>query len=58
MSYVKNEDIRGAQNDEGKILCAGCMGDAAGFEKKDLILEDDIEKADGIYYCDECGKSL
>jgi hypothetical protein len=58
MSYIKNEDIRGAKNYDGRVFCADCMQDAANYKKEDLILDSDIEKADGIYYCDECGESL
>ena len=58
MSYIKNEDVRGAQNYDGRIICVDCVDDLANYKEKDLILERDIEQADGVYYCDECGDSL
>jgi Zn finger protein HypA/HybF involved in hydrogenase expression len=58
MSYIKNEDIRGVQTEEGQVKCTDCMGYAAKYQQEDLILERTVEDSDGVYYCDACGKSL
>lgn len=54
MSYIKNEDVRGVKNYDGSIICVNCVDHLLSYKEKDLILERDIEQADGIYYCDVC----
>jgi len=58
MGIVKKEEIRGVKLDDGRVLCVKCMEDPSNYKQKNLIMEDEIEKTDDMYFCDECEESL
>jgi len=53
MGYVKNEDIM-AYRIDGQIVCTDCITDEEenNLEEADIICQDEIDSADGKFFCD------
>lgn len=59
--FIKNDEIRGYRDiAQGAEWCPNCVPE--NFEKEagpdEIITENEVENADGVYYCDECKKPL
>lgn len=59
MGFIKNDDIRAFHTEEG-VVCANCATneEASNAKQDDVITENDIENADGTYFCDRCQEAL
>jgi hypothetical protein len=60
MGYIKPEEICG-YNLDNEIVCTGCIDSEDFIDDlpiKDIITNDDVDKDDGIYFCDRCKERL
>jgi hypothetical protein len=61
MGFIKNDDVV-AYRVDGEIVCAngGCMTkkEMDAFMESDVIYQNEVENADGVYFCDRCKKRI
>ncbi len=60
MLRVEIDDVAGVYVDRHqRILCRDCFkGDLRDFKYEDILTRDEVENADFLCFCDECGKAI
>ena len=57
MSVYKMDEIAAIRVNE-RIVCSECFDDFSNVAEDDIITQDDIDRSDEIWFCDECKKRI
>ena len=59
MTVYKEERIVGMYRGS-EIICATCMSDEdwVSLTKDNILIERQVEKEEGLYWCDSCGERI
>lgn len=59
MAFIKKDDIVGFRFDS-EVVCTDCVTqeDLQDLKQHNIITEDEVEQADGHFFCDRCKEEI